>query len=159
MSEGDIYLKNNVEGMNNDELVLFIYQEMLKVLNRAIYYFEKNDIEQRVIAINKAIEVVNALMSILNFEQGGEIAIRLRSLYLYSVKKLTTANFDKDPKCVEDVIRIFKDLYSGWSQKIENDRKNSSSLSLGGPLSGSSNGQSSMVGGYSSQGGGLEIYG
>jgi flagellar secretion chaperone FliS len=93
MIEGDLYLKNNVEGMNNDELILFIYQEMLKILNQTIYYFDKNDIEKRVNAINKAIEVINALMSILNFEQGGEIAIRLRSLYLYSVKKINLSKF------------------------------------------------------------------
>jgi flagellar secretion chaperone FliS len=156
MIEGDLYLKNNVEGMNNDELILFIYQEMLKILNQTIYYFDKNDIEKRVNAINKAIEVINALMSILNFEQGGEIAIRLRSLYLYSVKKLTSANFDKDPKPVNEVIRIFKDLYSGWAQKIEKDRKD-------GVNSTANNGFSSQtpgMGGYgSNQGGGLEIYG
>jgi len=160
MSEGDVYLKNNVEGMNNDELILFIYQEMLKILNQTLYFFEKNDIEQRVNGINKAIEVVNALMSILNFEQGGDIAVRLRSLYLYSVKKLTAANFDKDPKPVDEVVRIFKDLYSGWAQKIENDRKNSGGASLGGPMGGPSGGQSPMAGGYGSRsGGGLEIYG
>lgn len=123
MIEGDIYLKNNVEGMNNDELILFIYQEMLKILNQAVYFFEKNDIENRVNAINKGIEVVNALMSILNYDLGGDIALRLRSLYLYSIKKLSTANFNKDPKLVLEVTRIFKDLHSGWSQKIENDRK------------------------------------
>lgn len=124
MMEGDLYLKANVEGMNNDELILFIYQEMLKVLNQTLYYFEKNEIEKRVSAINKGIEVLNALMSILNFEAGGEIAIRLRSLYLYSMKKLTAANFDKDPKPVAEVVTIFKNLHSGWTEKIETDRKN-----------------------------------
>lgn len=123
MIEGDLYLKNNLEGMNNDELILYIYQEMLRVLNQTNYYFEKNDIENRVNGINKSIEVLNTLISILNFEAGGEIAIRLRSLYVYSIKRLTSANFDRDPKPIGEVIRIFKDLHSGWSQKIENDRK------------------------------------
>lgn len=123
MIEGDLYLKNRLEGMNNDELILFIYQEMLRLLNQTLFYFEKHDIENRVSSINKSIEVLNALISILNFDEGGEIAIRLRSLYLYSIKKLTAANFDKDPKPVDEVVKIFKDLYSGWSQKIENDRK------------------------------------
>ncbi len=123
MIEGDLYLKNRLEGMNNDELILFIYQEMLRLLNQTLFYFEKHDIENRVISINKSIEVLNALISILNFDAGGEIAVRLRSLYLYSIKKLTAANFDKDPKPVDEVVKIFKDLYSGWSQKIENDRK------------------------------------
>jgi flagellar protein FliS len=123
MVEGDLYLKANVEGMNNDELILFIYQEMLKVLNQTLYYFEKNDIEKRVTAINKGIEVLNALISILNFDDGGEIAVRLRSLYLYSIKKLTSANFDKDPKPVAEVVTIFKNLHTGWAEKLEADKK------------------------------------
>lgn len=157
--EGDLYLKANVEGMNNDELILFIYQEMLKVLNQTLYYFEKNDIEKRVNAINKGIEVLNALISILNFEAGGEIAVRLRSLYLYSIKKLTAANFDKDPQPVTEVVTIFKNLHSGWAEKIDVDRKNrihgddspnfgpSSRMSQGGP---DDNGEGRK---------GLEIYG
>ncbi len=123
MNQGEVYLKNTLEGMNNDELILFIYQEMLKVLNQTLFYFDKNQIEQRVTAINKGIEVLNALLSILNFEQGGEIAARLRSLYLYCIKRLTAANYDKDPHPVTEVIKIFKNLHDGWAEKIEKDKK------------------------------------
>jgi flagellar secretion chaperone FliS len=139
MIEGDLYLKSNLEGMNNDELILFIYQEMLRILNQVNYYFEKKEIESRVAAINKGIEILTALISILNFEAGGEIAVRLRSLYIYSMKKLTSANFDRDSKPVEEVIRIFKELYSGWAQKIENDRKSNSvnpAVNVGVPAAG-----------------------
>lgn len=139
--------------MNNDELILFIYQEMLKILNQAVYFFEMNDIESRVNAINKGIEVVNALMSILNYEQGGDIAQRLRSLYLYSIKKLSTANFNKDPKLILEVTRIFKDLHSGWSQKIESDRKSRVSV----PLKTSFSGAAQESGGSSASR--LELYG
>ena len=124
MTEGDLYLKNTLEGMNNDELILFIFQQMSKILNQTLYYFEKNDIENRVNGINKSIEILNALISILNFEAGGEIAVRLQSLYIYSIKRLTTANYDKNPQPVEEVGRIFKELHAGWAGKIENDKKN-----------------------------------
>lgn len=123
MIEGEVYLKNNLEGMTNDQLILFIYQEMLKILNQVTHYFKINDIENRVNGINKAIEVVNALLSILNFNEGGEIAIRLRSLYLYAIKKLTAANFERNPQLINEVNRIFKDLHDGWSEKIEKDKK------------------------------------
>lgn len=123
MMEGDVYLKNRIEGMSNDELILFIYQEMLKILNQTIYYFEMNEIEKRVSAINKGLDVVHALLSVLNYEAGGEIALRLRSLYLYSIKKLTAANFDRDPKLVGEVMNIFRNLHEGWAEKIEKDRK------------------------------------
>ncbi len=122
MNDRDLYLKSNIEGMSNDELILFIYQELIKILNLAIYYFEENDIEKRVNSINKAIEIISTLMSVLNFEQGGQIALRLRSLYLYSIQKLTTANYDKKPIFVKEVTKIFKELYAGWKQKIDKDR-------------------------------------
>ena len=154
MIEKDVYLKNNLEGMNNDELILFIYQEMLKVLNQVQHYFEKNDIEKRVIGINKGIEVLNALLSILNYEVGGEIAQKLRSLYLYSIKKLTSANIDRDPQPVEEVLKIFKNLHSTWAEKIETDRKkgNSGIPTMNNPM---------PAQGYGSGDGsqGLEIYG
>lgn len=158
MIEGDVYLKNNLEGMNNDELILFIYQEMLKILNQTLYFFEKQDIEKRVNAINKGIEIIQALISILNFE-AGDIAYRLRSLYLYSMKRLTAANFEKDPKPITEVVNIFKNLHSGWMEKIEQDKKNSAasgSSPFGSPMATPQNG-----GGYNGggEGGGLEIYG
>lgn len=163
MSEGDIYLKNNLEGMNNDELILFIYQEMLKILNQTVFYFRNNEIEKRVSAINKAIEVLQTLISILNFE-AGEIAFRLRSLYLYSMKRLTTSNFEKDPALVEEVLNIFKNLHSGWAEKIENDKK--ARIAAAGAFNAFSSQSVSSQGGLSSggnnnggSGGGLEIYG
>lgn len=122
MNDRNAYLKSNIEGMSNDELILFIYQELIKILNLAIYYFKENNIEKRVSSINKAIEIISTLMSILNFEQGGQIALRLRSLYLYSIQKLTTANYDKKPIFVKEVIKIFKELYNAWKQKIDKDR-------------------------------------
>jgi flagellar protein FliS len=148
--EGDVYLKNRIEGMSNDELILFIYQEMLKILNQTIYYFEKNEIEKRVNAVNKGLEVVHALLSVLNYEAGGEIALRLRSLYLYSIKKLTAANFDRDPKLVGEVMNIFRGLHAGWAEKIENDRKTNMMPSPSPPL---------LNGSINDQGKGLEIYG
>lgn len=150
MLEGDVYLKNRIEGMSNDELILFIYQEMLKILNQTIFYFEKNEIEKRVNAINKGLEVVHALLSVLNYEAGGEIALRLRSLYLYSIKKLTAANFDRDPKMVGEVMNIFRNLHEGWAEKIENDRKTNRMPCPAVPLVNSS---------ANDQVRGLEIYG
>jgi len=150
MMEGDVYLKNRIEGMSNDELILFIYQEMLKILNQAVYYFEKNEIEKRVNAVNKGLEVVHALLSVLNYEAGGEIALRLRSLYLYSIKKLTAANFHRDPKMVGEVMNIFRNLHAGWAEKIENDRKTNMMPSPSPPP---------VNGSVNDRGRGLEIYG
>ncbi len=160
MSEGDLYLKSNVEGMNNDELILFIYQEMLKVLKQVLYYFEKQDIEKRVTAINKGVEVLNALLSILNYDNGGEIAARLRSLYLYAIKKLSAANYEQNPKLVEEVVTIFVNLRDGWSEKLENDRKQNTP-NAAAAFTQAQPETPSPAGGYGNNGGGkgLDFYG
>ncbi len=121
MSEGYLYLKNKVEGMNRDELILFVYQEMVKVMSKAESCFDTKDIEGRVTAINKGIEIISVLNSILDFDKGGDISVKLRSLYLYSINKLSQANYKRDKKFVSEVRDIFKDLYTAWSGKMKKD--------------------------------------
>ncbi len=122
MTEGNVYVKSNLEGMNNDELILFIYQELIKILSQAHHHFGTGDIEKRVLAINKGIEVISTLQAILDF-RAGEIALQLRSLYAYSIRQLTRANYDKNPELVVQVSRIFKNLHDAWREKIATDRK------------------------------------
>ena len=124
MTEGFLYLKNRLEGMNKDELILFIYQEMINVMKKAENCFDTKDIEGRVIAINKGIEIISTLNSILDFEKGGDISVKLRSLYLYSINKLTQANYKIDKSLVTEVKRIFSDLHTAWGDKMQSDRKN-----------------------------------
>ncbi len=127
MTEGYVYLKNKVEGMNRDELILFVYQEMGKVMSKAENSFDTKDIEGRVVAINKGIEIISTLSSILDFEKGGDISVKLRSLYMYSINKLSQANFKVNKAFVTEVKGIFKNLHSAWSEKMVNDMKNGSS--------------------------------
>ncbi len=132
MTEGFLYLKNRVEGMNKDELILFIYQEMINVMKKAEICFDTKDIEGRVIAINKGIEVISTLNSILDFEKGGDISVKLRSLYVYSINKLSQANYKVNKQFVTEVKDIFVDLYSAWNEKMQNDRKKGTVTDLPG---------------------------
>jgi len=121
MTFQSVYLKNNVEGMDKDELVLFVYAELVKVLYAAKHHFETNDIEQRVVAINKGIEVISVLLNTLDFS-AGPIASQLRSLYVYAIRQLTQANYDRRPELVDEVSRIFRGLHDAWRQKMDRDR-------------------------------------
>ena len=124
MTEGYLYLKNRVEGMNKDELILFIYQEMTNVMIRAENCFDTKDIEGRVVAINKGIEIISTLNSILDFKRGGDISVKLRSLYIYAINKLTQANYKVNKQFVTEVKDIFIGLHSAWDEKMKSDRKN-----------------------------------
>lgn len=121
MTEERIYLKNTLDGMSSDDLILYIYAENIKILQMACHYFVTCDVEKRVLAINKSIKVISTLMSILNF-QAGEVAFRLKSLYTFSIQQLTRANYDKKPELVETVLKIFRDLHGAWKEKLVKDR-------------------------------------
>lgn len=124
MTEDMYYLKSNLEGMSEDERILFIYSELLKILGQALHFMKKGEIESRVTSINKAIDVIYALNSILN-QEGGIISSQLRSLYLYTVNQLTTANYRKSESHLNEVITIFRELSQTWSEKIQKDRSES----------------------------------
>jgi len=120
MMEEKLYFKNQLEGQSNDEIILFMYGELVKMLSHVRVYFAENELGKRVLTINKAVEVISTLLSILNFE-AGQVAFQLKSLYVYSIRNLTKANFDKDAKLVEEVQQIFKNLYEAWKEKIARD--------------------------------------
>lgn len=124
MTEDFYYLKSNVEGMTDDERILFIYGELLKTLGQGLEYMRKGDIERRVTAINKATEIISALDSILNVE-GGIITAHLRSLYLYTINQLSKANYSKSEKILSDIIHIYRELHQTWSEKIRTDKNES----------------------------------
>ncbi len=129
MTEAKVYFKNQLDGQSNDEIILVMYAELVKMLSLVGVYFSENELEKRVLTINKSVEVISALLSILNFD-AGQVAFQLKSLYVYSIRNLTKANFDKDPRLVDEVLNIFKNLYEAWKEKIEKDRGNVSNKEL-----------------------------
>jgi flagellar secretion chaperone FliS len=122
MTQELIYLKNTLEGMTGDELILFIYAENVKVLQMARHYFDTGEVEPRVLAINKSVKLISSLMSVLNF-QAGEVAFQLKSLYTFSIKQLMQANYEKKPEHVDTVLGIFRNLYNVWKEKMDKDRQ------------------------------------
>ncbi len=121
MTDDFFYLKSNVEGMSEDERILFIYTELLKILGRAQMHMRRGEIEPRVTAINKAIDIIFTLNSILSLE-GGIISAQFRALYIYAINQLSTANSRKSEKHLDEVIKIFRELQETWSEKIRKDK-------------------------------------
>ena len=122
MTQRELYLKNNLEGMTDDGRIQFVFQKLLENLKHGKSAIEIGNIEQKVININKAIEIVTFLLSILNME-GGEIAGRLKSIYLYAIDRLAKANMTNDGKIMVEMDNIFTNLCNSWSEKMQKDKK------------------------------------
>ncbi len=118
------YLKSSIEGMNNNELIELLYQETIKNIKKAEFSIEKNNIQDKVHYINKAIEIITALTSVINDEKGGEISQRLRALYNYSTRQLTMANMENNISHLTPVSNIFRELLSAWSEMMKGSTNN-----------------------------------
>lgn len=73
-------------------------------------------------SLGKAIRLINQLDASLDMERGREIALNLRSLYLYMLDRLTLANVNNDAQIVAEVAGLVTKIKSGWDQIVTDSR-------------------------------------
>lgn len=66
--------------------------------------------------LGKALDIIISLRGCLSFDDGGEIASNLDSLYLYMIEKITAANQKNEVEHVDEVIDMLRELKSAWDQ-------------------------------------------
>ncbi len=121
--ESKHYIENEIASLSGDELIAFIYSGTLRFLTEIKELLQKGDIESKVEKVNRVIDIISYLRSILDFEKGGVIAKNLDSLYLFSVKELSEFNYSNDVKKLETVENIFRELHKTWKEMIKRKKK------------------------------------
>ncbi|SEG35024.1 flagellar export chaperone FliS [Vibrio hangzhouensis] len=66
--------------------------------------------------IGKALDIIIALRSCLSMDDGGDIAKNLDQLYEFMIAQITEANHENNPKPIDDVIEIIREIKSAWDQ-------------------------------------------
>lgn len=87
-------------------------QENLAIAKGAI---NRKEIKKKAEAIKKAMDIVVRLQASLDFEKGGQIAIRLDDLYTYCTNRLAMANAMNDATMIDEVYRVIAELKAGWA--------------------------------------------
>ncbi len=106
-------------------LVLMLFDGAIKFLEKAKLGFGIEDpVEMNETVhnnITRAQDIINELNSTLNMDQGGEIAVVLRDLYVYMENKLFESNIRKEIEGVQEVIDRLSTLQEGWSEMLEQE--------------------------------------
>lgn len=108
------YRENSVMSMSREELVSLMYEHLLVGLKRASKQIRERDIEGKAASVEKASGILYELMASLNFDEGGEIAPRLASLYSYFLRELTEASRNLDAARLEPLIEMVSSLHGAW---------------------------------------------
>jgi flagellar protein FliS len=104
-----------------------LYNAAVRQLDEALFLLKTNEIggkkePGKIEKIGKAIvktqEIISELMVSLDFEQGGDIAVNLFSLYTWFNRELMEANISQDAKRISIVRNNIDDLRNAWQEIV-----------------------------------------
>ena len=118
------YKETRIKTASQGQLILMLYNEAVRQLDKALNILELNDEGKkdpgRIEIISKAVvktqEIVTELMVSLDFEQGGDIAKNLFSLYTWFNRELMEANINQDVRRIKTVHDHIELLRSAWQE-------------------------------------------
>ncbi len=120
------YRETRVRTASQGQLIIMLYDEAVKQLDHSIELLTLNQKGKpdpsRIEPINKALvkaqEIITELMVSLDFEQGGDIAKNLFSLYTWFNRELLEANLAKDVERIRAVRTMMNELRGAWQEVV-----------------------------------------
>jgi flagellar protein FliS len=118
------YKETRIVTASQGQLILMLYGEAVRQMDRALILLEKGEtgkkdpsmIEKVGKSVVKTQEIISELMVSLDFEQGGDIAKNLFSLYSWFNHELMEANISQDARRISIVRNHLDDLRSAWQE-------------------------------------------
>ena len=104
---------------SRSELVVIMYEIILKDIEYAKETFAKGDTATYEKELTHAGRFVNELMGALDYSIG--LSYHLMSLYIFANKQLTAAKVQKQPELLDGVAEIFEKLLTGYQKVSEED--------------------------------------
>ncbi len=108
------YQKNQVAGMSQKDMIVLLYSGAIKFLDQANAELGKDNTEGFADKVERVHRIVYHLYTTLDFDEGGEIAEKLGSLYSFVIGQLYILNSTRNPGIISDVREILSNLKEGW---------------------------------------------
>jgi len=100
---------------NPHTLILMLFDGALAAIGRAQACVGTNNVAEKNAAASKALRILEeGLRASLDRTNGGEIAVRLDTLYDYMTRRLLMANLKNDVEGFAEVGRLLQELRAGW---------------------------------------------
>jgi len=113
------YKTTSVQSASKEKILLMLYEGAIRFMKQALVAIDKKDIADRGLNIGRAFDIVMELNNTLNFEVGGDLAVRLEQLYMFVTDQLTQANIKNDKEPLQHALKTMETLYSGWVEAVE----------------------------------------
>ena len=108
------YKRQSVTTMTPMDIVVKLYDECERQLNRAVYFIENKDYAGANTSLMKAIDIIGALRSVLDMDI--EMSKGLDSLYEFFTHEIIEANLKKDAEKIKTVLPMIGELKDAFTQ-------------------------------------------
>jgi flagellar protein FliS len=119
------YRETKIKTAGQGQLIIMLYDEAVKNLDRSLDLLSRHSIKQEPVhieQINRSIlktqEIITELMVSLDFEQGGDIAKNLLSLYTWFNRELLESNVSHDIRRITAIRNMMNELRGAWSEIV-----------------------------------------
>jgi flagellar protein FliS len=113
----NVGLETGVIAASPHQLILMLYEGAELAVRMAIKHMNEGDIAKKSAAISKASSIIlEGLQAALDPIQGGDIAQRLDSLYVYMNQRLMLAHINNQTAPLEEVLGLLRELHGAWQQ-------------------------------------------
>jgi flagellar secretion chaperone FliS len=110
------YTESSILTAPPERLVVMLYDGAIRFLKQAAAA-ERNGHHQLFLErLRRGEAIIDELNVTLDMAQGGEVATRLRSIYLFCKRHLVEAHLKRDASHVDEVVRLLTDLRESWQQ-------------------------------------------
>lgn len=107
----------SVEMANPHQLVTMLFEALQRALGAASSSMTAGDVSAKCNHVSTAIRILEeGFIAPLDLANGGELAMNLKNLYEYCVRRLALANAKNDLSVLEEVKQLIAPIASGWKQ-------------------------------------------
>ena len=115
------YRESAVLSAQPEQLIVMLYDGARRFLGQAAIAMGDGQVELAHRKLRRTEDILMHLREVLDMEQGGEIATRLQSIYMFCQSYLLKARLDRDPTKIDKVSAMLGELRDAWAT-IEQQR-------------------------------------
>ncbi|CUU79696.1 flagellar protein FliS [Campylobacter hyointestinalis] len=107
------YNQNNIGIESPEKLITMLYEGILRFIYRAKKAMDDEDIENKVLFLNKTNAIFFELINSLDMNQGA-VSQYLNGLYARQIQLIAEANLKNDKAPLDEVIHVTRELLDAW---------------------------------------------
>ena len=128
MDVGSEYRQLSAQGTSKIRIVIALYEQMVKDINRAIAAIEEDNIERRSREIDHTLSIIEQLQGRLDHQTGGDIADNLDRFYSSLRARLLEAQISKSAEILQEQMAQLLSLRDAWLEIARIEERNSEAV-------------------------------